>query len=189
MLKGQNWPIDFNGDGWEEFVGAQPVYPTNAGSIIFFETGSTDTLPTYHMLSDTSMPYYFQVTISSVFQQFADIDGDGCTDISMEYRPMNIPDKEFRKFYYGNSAFAFSDTFKIIDTTHIISIPDMNGDSKGELITLNYGSHLSLLVHNSDFVWHKTSKSSDRCRVKSSKQFIYLHHFAGRCNTMMDSMI
>ncbi|MBK6680161.1 MAG: T9SS type A sorting domain-containing protein [Ignavibacteriales bacterium] len=53
---------------------------------------------------------------------------------------MNIPDKEFRKFYYGNPAFAFSDSFKIIDTTHIISIPDMNGDSKGELITLNYGS-------------------------------------------------
>jgi hypothetical protein len=140
MLKGQNWPIDFNGDGWEEFVGAQPVYPTNAGSIIFFETGSTDTLPPYHLLSDTSMPYYFHGNHLSVFQQFADIDGDGCTDISMEYRPMNIPDKEFRKFYYGNPAFAFSDSFKIIDTTHIISIPDMNGDSKGELITLNYGS-------------------------------------------------
>jgi hypothetical protein len=119
---------------------AQPVYPTNAGSIIFFETGSMDTLPPYHLLSDTSMPYYFHGNHLSVFQQFADIDGDGCTDISMEYRPMNIPDKEFRKFYYGNPAFAFSDSFKIIDTTHIISIPDMNGDSKGELITLNYGS-------------------------------------------------
>ena len=140
MLKGQNWPIDFNGDGWEEFVGAQPVYPTNAGSIIFFETGSTGTFPTYHMLSDSNMHPDFLGNHSSVFQQFADIDGDGCTDISMEYRPMNIPDKEFRKFYYGNPAFAFSDSFKIIDTTHIISIPDMNGDSKGELITLNYGS-------------------------------------------------
>jgi hypothetical protein len=140
LFKGQNWPIDFDGDGWEELVAANSQTPTNGGSIIFFETGSMGTFPTYHMLSDSNMHPDFLGNHSSVFQQFADIEGDGCTDISMEYRPMNIPDKEFRKFYYGNPAFAFSDSFKIIDTTHIISIPDMNGDSKGELITLNYGS-------------------------------------------------
>ena len=140
LFKGQNWPIDFDGDGWEELVGANSQTPTNGGSIIFFETGSTGTLPTYHMLSDSNMHPDFLGNYSSVFQQFADIDGDGCTDISMEYRPMNIPNTEFRKFYYGNPSFAFTDTFKIYDTTHIISIPDMNGDSKGELITLNYGS-------------------------------------------------
>ncbi|GAB1348202.1 hypothetical protein MASR1M107_04130 [Ignavibacteriales bacterium] len=139
-LKGQNWPIDFNGDGWEELVAYHPLKPSKSGSIVFFETGCTDTLPPYHMLSDTSMPYYFHGNHSTVFQQFADIDGDGCTDISMEYLPMNIPDREFRKFYYGNPSFAFSDTFKIYDTTHIIAIPDMNGDGKGELITLNYGT-------------------------------------------------
>jgi hypothetical protein len=140
FLKGQNWPIDFNGDGWEEFVGIKNSFPTKSGSIIFFETGSTDTLPTYHMLSDSNMHPDFLGNHSSVFQQFADIEGDGCTDISMEYRPMNIPDRPFRKFYYGNSSFAFSDTFKIYDTTHIIAIPDMNGDSNGEVITLNYGT-------------------------------------------------
>lgn len=140
FLKGQNWPIDFNGDGWEEFVGIKNSFPTKSGSIIFFETGSTDTIPTYHMLSDSNMHPDFLGNHSSVFQQFADIEGDGCTDISMEYRPMNIPDRPFRKFYYGNSSFAFSDTFKIYDTTHIIAIPDMNGDSNGELITLNYGT-------------------------------------------------
>jgi hypothetical protein len=58
----------------------------------------------------------------------------------MEYQPVNIPDREFRKFYYGNPSFAFSDTFKIYDTTHIRAIPDINGDNKGELITLNYGT-------------------------------------------------
>ncbi|GAB1444213.1 hypothetical protein MASR2M39_30600 [Ignavibacteriales bacterium] len=140
MLKGQNWPIDFDGDGWEEFVGAQPVYPTNAGSIIFFETGSTDTIPTYHMLSDSNNAYYYVGSYLTTTQKFVDIDGDGCTDISMRYQPMNIPDRPFRKFYYGNPSFAFSDTFKIYDTTHIIAIPDMNGDNKGELITLNYGT-------------------------------------------------
>ena len=140
MLKGQNWPIDFNGDGWEEFVGVQPVYRTNAGSISFFETGSTDSLPTYHMLSDTSMPYYYVGSHLPTTQEFVDIDGDGCIDISIRYQPMNIPDRAFRKFYYGNSSFSFSDTFKIYDTTHIIAIPDMNGDNKGELITLNYGT-------------------------------------------------
>jgi hypothetical protein len=140
LFKGQNWPIDFDGDGWEELVAANSQTPTNGGSIIFFETGSTGTLPTYHMLSDSNMHPDFLGNHSSVFQQFADIDGDGCTDISMEYRPMNIPNTEFRKFYYGNPSFAFSDTFKIYDTTHIIAIPDMNGDSNGELITLNYGT-------------------------------------------------
>jgi hypothetical protein len=140
FLKGQNWPIDFNGDGWEEFVGVKSGYPTKSGSIIFFETGGSDTLPAFHMLSDSNNAYYYSGNHSSVFQQFADIDGDGCTDISMEYLPVNIPDREFRKFYYGNSSFAFSDTFKIYDTTHIIAIPDMNGDSNGELITLNYGT-------------------------------------------------
>jgi hypothetical protein len=138
-LRGQNWPIDFNGDGWEELVAYNSVNP-NAGSTIFFETGSTDTLPSYHMLSDTNMHPDYVSNYSAVNQQFVDIDGDGCTDISMRYQPLNIPARPFRKFYYGNPSFAFSDSFKIFDTTHIISIPDMNGDSKGELITLNYGS-------------------------------------------------
>ncbi|MBK7868179.1 MAG: T9SS type A sorting domain-containing protein [Ignavibacteriales bacterium] len=140
LFKGQNWPIDFNGDGLEELVASNSMTPTKSGSIIFFETDDTDTLPSYHMLSDTNNAYYYSGNHSAVFQQFADIDGDGCTDISMEYLPVNIPDREFRKFYYGNPSFAFSDTFKIFDTTHIIAIPDMNGDSKGERITLNYGS-------------------------------------------------
>ena len=140
FLKGQNWPIDFNGDGWEEFVGTKNSYPTKSGSIVFFETGNTDTIPSYHMLSDSNNAYYYSGNHFAVFQQFVDIDGDGCTDISMEYQPVNIPDREFRKFYYGNPSFAFSDTFKIYDTTHIRAIPDINGDNKGELITLNYGT-------------------------------------------------
>ncbi len=137
LLKGQNWPIDFNSDGWEEFVSAQPIYPTNSGSTIFLETGSTDTLPAYHILSDSNNAYYYSGNYSAVFQQFADIDGDGCTDISMEYLPVNIPDREFRKFYYGNSSFSFSDTFKIYDTTGIIAVNDMNGDGKGEPVLRN----------------------------------------------------
>lgn len=140
MLKGQNWPIDFNGDGWEEFVGVQPVYRTNAGSIAFFETGNTDSLPTYHMLSDSSMPYYYVGSYQATTQEFVDIDGDRFSDISIRYQPMNIPDRPFRKFYYGNPSFAFLDTYKIYDTTHIIAISDLNGDRNGELITLNYGT-------------------------------------------------
>ncbi|KAA0244413.1 MAG: VCBS repeat-containing protein [Chlorobiota bacterium] len=140
FLKGQNWPIDFNGDGWEEFVGIKNSFPTKSGSIIFFETGSTDTLPTYHMLSDSNMHPDFLGNHSSVFQQFADIEGDGCTDISMEYRPMNIPGREFRKFYYGNPSFSFADTFKIYDTTNVIAVNDMNGDGKGEIVLRNTGS-------------------------------------------------
>ncbi len=140
LFKGQNWPIDFNGDGWEELVASNSMTPTKSGSIIFFETGSMDTIPTYHILSDSNNAYYYYGNDAAIFQQFADIDGDGCSDISMEYRPMNIPDRPFRKFYYGNPSFAFSDSFKIFDTTHIISIPDMNGNGSGELITSNYGS-------------------------------------------------
>ncbi|MBK7866932.1 MAG: T9SS type A sorting domain-containing protein [Ignavibacteriales bacterium] len=79
----------------------------------------------------------FVSNYSAVFQQFADIDGDGCTDISMECSPMNISTSPFRKFYYGNPSFAFSDTFKIYDTTNIIAVNDMNGDGKGELVLRN----------------------------------------------------
>ncbi len=136
-LKGQSWAIDYNGDGWEELVAYHSYRPTNSGSIVFFETGSTDTVPTCHILSDSNNAYYYFGNHSAVFQQFADLDGDGCTDISMEYQPMNIPDREFRKFYYGNSSFSFSDTFKIYDTTNIIAVNDMNGDGKGELVLRN----------------------------------------------------
>lgn len=137
FLKGQNWPIDFNGDGFEEFVGIKNSFPTKSGSIIFFETGDTDTVPTCHMLSDSNNAYYYSGNHSTVFQQFADIDGDGCIDISMEFQPVNIPDRPFRKFYYGNPSFAFSDTFKIFDTTGIIAVNDMNGDGNGELVLRN----------------------------------------------------
>lgn len=89
------------------------------------------------MLSDTNMHPDYVSNYLAVNQQFVDIDGDGCTDISMRYQPLNIPARPFRKFYYGNPSFAFSDSFKIFDTTHIISIPDMNGDSKGELAIRN----------------------------------------------------
>ncbi|MCA0387343.1 MAG: T9SS type A sorting domain-containing protein [Bacteroidetes bacterium] len=136
-LKGQSGSIDYNGDGWEELVAYHSYRPTNSGSIVFFETGSTDSIPTYHMLSDSNNAYYYSGNHSTVFQQFADIDGDGCTDISMEFQPVNIPDRPFRKFYYGNPSFAFSDTFKIFDTTGIIAVNDMNGDGKGELVLRN----------------------------------------------------
>lgn len=130
-LYGRDWPVDFNGDGWEEWV----TY-SNTGKF-FFLISTPEIQPVeYHVLKPDSAysNYRFQYNNLS----FADIDGDGKTDFSPSLIRFDLP-ISLRRFYFGNGDFSFSEYHQFSsDTTfqpeNIFLVNDMNGNGNGELI-------------------------------------------------------
>ncbi len=130
-LYGRDWPVDFDGDGWEEFVTL-----SNTGKF-FFIISSPGVQPfEYHVLKRDSA--YLNYRFLYNYISFSDLDGDGKTDVS----PMlsrTDPTVNIRRFYYGNSDFSFADYYQFSsDTTfqpqNIFMVNDMNGNGNGELI-------------------------------------------------------
>lgn len=147
-MMGHNWPIDFDGDGFEDFVCISGYNVTSGflnDRIYFFRTDSLMTSRTYkkiEMFPDQS----YQIKRS--YTSFADIDGDGKTDFSIvlgKYSaPTAAPERKVR-FYYGNTDFDFNGFYEITDTMayvdHTYLIQDLNNDGKGEIIFNNSGTH------------------------------------------------
>jgi len=150
ILYGRDWPIDFDGDGWEEFV-------TLSYSWYFFFLKSTSDIQPfeYHVLQPDSAFSNYRFWYNYI--SFADLDGDGKTDVSPMLSKTN-PTVDLRRFYFGNSDFLFSDYYQFSsDTTfqpeNIFIVNDMNGNGNGELIIyldlgggeggygLSFGSH------------------------------------------------
>lgn len=137
ILFGRDWPIDFNGDGWEEFV-------TISYSWYFYFLIATPSIQPveYYVLKPDSA--YANYRLWWNYISFADIDGDGKTDVSPMLSRSN-PTVDLRRFYYGNSDFSFSNYYQFSsDTTfqpqNIFMVNDMNGNGNGELIIyLNLG--------------------------------------------------
>ncbi len=148
-MYGKSWPIDFNGDDWEEFVFQD--YVRNQGSFYaniryyFCETNSILTSRDYHILE-----HYPDTTYEFAGLKFyvADIDGDGKDDFTVDllesYAPAGSPDRK-RWFIYGNIGFDFSNYYEFTDTMqyvdHMYIIQDLNNDGKGELVLANQGTH------------------------------------------------
>ncbi len=147
---GKSWPIDFNGDGWEEFVFSDIVYNTWNTSYAnvryhFCETNSVLTTREYKVLQfypDTLYefsPYKFYS---------ADLDGDSKDDFTIDmykrYAPASYPERK-RWFIYGNNEFNFSNYYEFTDTMqyvdHMYIVQDLNNDGKGELVLANQGTH------------------------------------------------
>jgi hypothetical protein len=131
ILYARDWPIDYDGDGWEEFV----TY-TNTGYFYFQKTTSDIQPVEYHVIKPDSA--YLNYRFRYNYISFADLDGDEKTDISLMLSKTN-PTVDLRRFYFGNSDFSFTDYYQFSsDTTfqprNIFMVNDMNADENGELI-------------------------------------------------------
>ncbi|MBP9123564.1 MAG: T9SS type A sorting domain-containing protein [Ignavibacteriaceae bacterium] len=130
-LYGRDWPIDFDGDGWEEWV----TFSTTGK--FFFIISSPGLQPfEYHVLIPDSAYSNYQFRYN--YLSFADVDGDGKTDFSPFLQRTN-PSNDLRRFYFGNNDFLFTDYYQFSsDTTfqpqNIFMVNDMNGNGNGELI-------------------------------------------------------
>jgi len=147
-MMGHNWPIDFDGDGFEDFVCISGYNVTSGflnDRIYFFRTDSLMTTHAYHKIELFPDQSY---QIKRSYTSFADIDGDGKTDFSIvlgKYSaPTAAPERKVR-FYYGNTDFDFNGFYEITDTMayvdHTYLIQDLNNDGKGEIIFNNPGTH------------------------------------------------
>ena len=136
-LYGRDWPIDFDGDGWEELVNF-----TNSYKFYFLISTSSIQPIEYHVLQPDSSYSNYRFLYNYI--SFSDLDGDGKTDVSPMLSRSN-PTVDLRRFYYGNSDFSFSNYYQFSsDTTfqpqNIFMVNDMNGNENGELIIyLNLG--------------------------------------------------
>ena len=136
-LFGRDWPIDFDGDGWEEWV----TFSTTGK--FFFIISSPGVQPfEFHVLQPDSAYSNYRFWYNYI--SFADLDGDGKTDVSPMLSRTN-PAVDLRRFYFGNSDFSFNEYYQFSsDTTfqprNIFMVNDMNGNGNGELIVyLNLG--------------------------------------------------
>ncbi len=146
-MYGKSWPIDFNGDGWEEFV-FRDVQSSNTYvniNYLFCETNTVLTTRDYHILQlypDTSYQFGGFTFYS------ADLDGDGYDDFTVDlykkHAPAGSPAKK-RRFIYGNTEFSFENYHELTDTVQYVDkmyiVQDLNDDGKGELVFTNQGTH------------------------------------------------
>ncbi|GAB1347907.1 hypothetical protein MASR1M107_01180 [Ignavibacteriales bacterium] len=90
-LFGRDWPIDFDGDGWEEWV----TFSTTGK--FFFIIPSPGVQPfEYHVLQPDSAYSNYRFWFNYI--SFADLDGDGKTDVSPMLSKTN-PTVDLRRFY------------------------------------------------------------------------------------------
>ncbi len=124
---GKMWPIDFDGDGWEELV-----FKTGISHKIGFVRNFEENQPLeYFSIPRIGNMYYSESLIFS-----SDLDGDGKSDLTIL---ANNETEKLLRFYYGNSSFDFSEYFEFSSDTvfqpnEVFLINDMNGDGKGEIM-------------------------------------------------------
>lgn len=126
---GKMWPIDFDGDGWEELV-----FKTGISHKIGFVRNFEENQPLeYFSIPRIGNMYYFENLIFS-----SDLDGDGKSDLSVI---ADDGESILLRFYYGNSSFNFSDYYEFSSDSvnhlrQVYLLNDMNGDGKGEICVL-----------------------------------------------------
>jgi hypothetical protein len=127
-FQGRSWPIDFDGDNWEELV-----YTTHSSRKIYFIRNYDENQPleSYHIPPVGNMLYSTTGLFSS------DLDGDGKSDITT--LSSDFSGLKLLRFYYGNSSFDFSEYYEFSSDTvfhpeEYFLLNDMNGDGKGEIM-------------------------------------------------------
>ena len=128
FFTGKMWPIDFDGDGWEELV-----YKTSISHKIWFIRNFVENQPLeYYSIPRIGSMYYSEAQIFS-----SDLDGDGKSDITT--LASDVTGLKLLRFYYGNSSFDFSQYYEFSSDTvfhpeEYFLLNDMNGDGKGEIM-------------------------------------------------------
>ena len=130
-LYGRDWPIDYDGDGWEELVTF-----AHSNKFHFLKT-TPDIQPVeYHVIKPDSAYSNYKFWWNLVW--FVDLDGDGKTDFSPVMSKLS-PSVQIRRFYYGNSELDFSHYYQfssdsVFQPQSMFLINDMNNNEKGEII-------------------------------------------------------
>ncbi|GJQ31170.1 MAG: hypothetical protein HBSAPP04_00090 [Ignavibacteriaceae bacterium] len=125
---GKNWPIDFDGDGWEELV-----YKTSVIDKIYFIKNITEN----QSLEYYSIPRIGSMNYSEAQIFSSDLDGDGKSDITTLAN--DATGLKLLRFYFGNSSFDFSQFYEFSSDTvfhpeEYYLLNDMNGDGRGEIM-------------------------------------------------------
>ncbi len=129
LFIGKMWPIDFDGDGWEELV-----YLSSISHKIWFVRNFEENQPLeYYSIPRIGSMYYSESRIFST-----DLNGDGKSDLTIL---SNDETEKLLRFYYGNSSFDLSEYYEFSSDTvfhpeEMYLLNDMNGDGKGEICML-----------------------------------------------------
>jgi len=130
---GSNWPLDLNGDGYEEFVAYSFEMYEQKGAVLIYNSGNKmDSIP------DGILTYAPDEQISLDQITHGDLDGDGRTDLTFIILKPSIPVwADYRRFVFGRSDFSFEDTINFIDSVDIVRtnriIQDINKDGRADL--------------------------------------------------------
>ncbi|MCA0390154.1 MAG: T9SS type A sorting domain-containing protein [Bacteroidetes bacterium] len=131
---GGDWPVDFNGDGYEEMVAyAYDMYGGKGAFLIYNSSPEMDSIP------DKIATFYPNEAIEGSYITSGDLDGDGRTDLTFTLTSPSIPlNFALRRFVFGRSDFSFQDTVSFLDSVDIVDfnhiIQDINKDGKADLV-------------------------------------------------------
>ncbi len=131
---GGDWPVDFNGDGYEEMVAyAYDMYGGKGAFLIYNSSPEMDSIP------DKIATFYPNETIQGFYITSGDLDGDGRTDLTFTLTSPSVPTNfALRRFVFGRSDFSFQDTVSFLDSVNILRtnniIQDINKDGRADLI-------------------------------------------------------
>jgi hypothetical protein len=131
---GGDWPVDFNGDGYEEMVAhAYDMYGGKGAFLIYNSSPEMDSIP------DKIATFYPNDAIQGSYITSGDLDGDGRTDLTFIITDPSIPVwADYRRFVFGRSDFSFQDTINFMDSVNIVIsnniIQDINKDGRADLI-------------------------------------------------------
>lgn len=131
---GEDWPVDMNGDGYEEMiVRAYEMFNRKSALLVYDSSTEMDSIP------DQIVTYYPDEAIQGVDMTHGDLDGDGRTDLTFIITNPAIPVwADYRRFVFGRSDFSFEDTLNFMDSVDIVStnriIQDINKDGKADLL-------------------------------------------------------
>jgi hypothetical protein len=134
QLFGSDWPIDFNGDGFEELIThSYQMYGQKGAFLIYNSAVEIDSIP------DRIISYTPEEQISPADITFGDLDGDGRTDLTFLLNSPSIPvNYRLRRFVFGRTDFSFEDTLNFMDSVDIVGtnriIQDINKDGKADLV-------------------------------------------------------
>ncbi len=133
---GQDWPIDMNGDGFEELIlilHTSSMFNRKGAFYHFNSAEIMDSVPV------GIISYTPDEEISPYDITHGDLDGDGRTDLTFIITNPAIPVwADYRRFVFGRSDFSFQDTINFMDSVDIVGtnriIQDINKDGKADLL-------------------------------------------------------